>query len=252
MKKFLRLSFLFILLFSIVLLRVNALTKWKFEDWQAGVDYGSKSKVSSNITNLKGEEKESDGMKVGPFNKASKAKLSDGIKEEVYVGLNLNNYQNSELFELSIALNELDSGVSKYLTEAVVMTQKSDNKFVITAGWAKDKKQIATIDKDGVYTYRWEFKKDSGKIKVKFTVLDYDKELGTTDFVELDVDATRASDVRYLWACNIKASYGVDIYTDLPPKDVENPNTKDINLLYLIGLIIISLGFIFIIRRKVN
>lgn len=255
MKKYLGQSLFWAILFLITIVPVKALTVWKFEDWQAGTNYGTKTQVSSNITNLKGEKTESGGMKVGPYNKASKAKLSDGIIEEVYVGLDLNNYQNSELFELSIALNQQeDEEDAKYLTEAVVMTQKSGDKFVLTSGWAKDKNPIATIDTDGVYTYRWEFKKEDNKIKVKFTVLDYGKELGTTDFVELEVeDSSKASDVRYLWAANIKATYGVDIYTTLPPKPIENPNTADLNIFLYLGLIAISgLGFLYIKKGKLN
>ena len=82
-------------------------------------------------------------MKYGPFNKSSTAKLSDGIIEEVYVGLNKENYKNLDLFELSIALNNKSN---KYLTEAVVMTQKSDNNFILTANWAKDFKAIIKED----------------------------------------------------------------------------------------------------------
>ena len=256
MKKCLNLVIIFILMFWVLILPVKALTVWNYENWQAGTDYGSKTKVSSNITNLKGEKDEKDGMKVGPYNKASKSKLSDGITEEVYVGLNLDDYKNSELFELSIALNQQnDNEEAKYLTEAVVMTQKSGNKFVLTANWAKDKNPIATIEKNGIYTYKWEFKKEDNKIKVKFTVLDYGEVLGTTDFVELDVNADKATDVRYLWACNIKASYGIDIYTTLPPKQgtVENPKTADTNIFLFGGLIIISsLGLGYIIKRKLS
>ncbi len=237
---------------------VKALTVWNYEDWQAGSDYGSKTKVSSNITNLKGEKEEKDGMKLGPYNKASKAKLSDGIIEEVYVGLNLDDYKNSELFELSIALNQQeDKEEAKYLTEAVVMTQKSGDKFVLTANWSKDKNPIATIDADGIYTYKWEFKKDNDSIKVKFTVLDYGKELGTTDFVELKVEnVDNATDVRYLWACNIKANYGIDIYTTLPEKQgdfVENPDTSDTSLFLAFGLITVGgLCLINTIKNKYN
>lgn len=253
MKKIISLFLIPIILFLITSLSVNALTLWKFEDWIDGNNYGSKIRVSSNITNLKGEKVEQKGMKVGPYNKASKAKINDGITEEVYVGLNSKDYQNSELFELSIALNQQGD---TYLTEAVVMTQKSGDNFVLTTGWAKEKNPIATIDKDGVYTYKWEFKKETdNKIKVKFTVLDYGKVLGTTDFVELEVkNADKAEDVRYLWACNIKANYGVDIYTTLPDKNgsqVENPNTSDINLGLLFGLIIVSaIVLIYTIKRK--
>ncbi len=254
MKKILNLSLVFIMMLFVSISSVKALTIWNYADWQDGNNYGSKTKVSSNITNLKGEKEEKDGMKVGPYNKASKAKLSDGITEEVYVGLNSDNYQNSELFELSIALNQQGD---TYLTEAVVMTQKSGDNFLLTANWAP-KNPIAIIDKDGVYTYKWEFKKDNdNKIKVKFTVLDYGKEIGTTDFVELKVENfEKATNVRYLWACNIKASYGIDIYTTLPERQdniIENPQTSDINIFLLFGLILIgSLGLIYTVKRKTN
>ncbi len=252
MKKSLNYIFFFIFLFGVTFLNVKALTVWKYEDWQAGDNYGTKTKTSSNITNLKGEKEEDEGMKVGPYNKASKSKLSDGIKEEVYIGLNKDNYQNGELFELSIALNKkVDNKDAEYLTEAVVMTQKSGDKLIISAGWAKDKNPIATIDADGVYTYKWEFIKENNKIKVRFTILDYGKELGKTDFIELNVDdVNNASDVRYLWACNIKADYGIDVYTTLPEK---NPDTADINLFLYLGLIVFSsLGLIYIKKRKLN
>ena len=254
MKKFLSLGLVCILLFFVIILPISALTTWRFEDWQDGNDYGLKTKISSNITNLKGKKNEDEGMEIGPYNKASKAELSDGITEEVYVGLDLNHYQNSELFELSIALNQQEY---KYLTEAVIMTQKIENKFVLTSSWAKDKNPIATIEKDGVYTYKWEFRQDNNKIKVKFTVLDYGKELGTTDFVELKTDsADKATNVRYLWACNIKAKYGVDIYTTLPQisnNSIENPDTSDNNLLSLFGLMIAGiLCLYYIIKRNIN
>ena len=247
---------IFIFMVGLVnILPVKALTAWKYEDWQAGTNFGSKEKVSANITNLKGTKEEIDGMKRGPYNKASKAKLSEGIKEEVHVGLKKDDYQNGELFELSIAINKKEEDKDpEYLTEAVVMTQKSGDKFVITSTWAKDKNPIAEISEDDVYTYRWEYKKTSdNKIQVKFTVLEYGKEIGTTDFVELEVDASKAYDFRYLWACNIKASYGVDIYTTLPPKPTteENPKTGDINLGIYVGLIILSsVSLIYVVKRK--
>lgn len=241
--------FLFFLMFMFNM-RAKALTAWKYEDWQAIEGYGTKSQKSSNITNLKGEPVEKDGMKKGPFNKASKAKLSDGINEEVYVGLNLDDYENSELFELSAAINKKeDNKEEEYLTEAVVMTQKSGDKFVLTAGWYKSRTPIATIDVDGVYTYKWEFKKEDNKIKVKFTVLDYGNVLGTTDFVELGIDASKATTFRYLWACNIKANYGIDIYTTLPPKETENPATADINIILYLGLAVVSGIGLFYIKK---
>ena len=63
MKKIFNLSFMFISLFFAFSLSVQALTIWKFEDWQDANNYGTKTKVSANITNLKGEKEESDGMK---------------------------------------------------------------------------------------------------------------------------------------------------------------------------------------------
>ncbi len=256
MRKYVNFSLLSIFLFFAVLIQAKALTTWKFEDWQDGTNYGTKTKISANITNLKGEKEEDEGMKSGPFNKASKAKISDGIIEEVFVGLNKDDYQNSELFELSLAINQQDGQkAEEYLTEAVVMTQKSGDTFVITANnWAKAQTPVAVIDKDGVYTYRWEYKmSDDDKVQVKFTVLDYGKVLGTTDFVTLDVaNASKATTVRYLWACNIKANYGIDIYTTLPPKPdttVENPKTADINIFMLLGLIVLGSVGLFVLKK---
>lgn len=257
MKKILILFLICILSIFVTTFPVEALTVWKFEDWQTENNYGHKTKVSQNITNLKGEEKEDDGMKIGPYNKRSLGNIKEGIIEEVYVGINLANYQNSELFELSIALNQqVSEQEEKYLTEAVVMTQKNNNQILITAGWAKDKNPIAIIDKDGVYTYRWEFQKQTNnKIKVKFTVFDYEKELGTTDFIELDVaNADKATNVRYLWACNIKANHGIDIYTTLPERQgyyIENPATSDINFILFLGLFIVGiLGLVYVIKQS--
>ena len=119
MKKILSFSLFFVSFCFLFILNVKAMTVWKYEDWQAGTNYGSKTKVSSNITNLKGEKEEDEGMKVGPFNKASKAKLSDGIKEEVFVGLNKDNYENGELFELSIAINKKEANKDGYTTVAL-------------------------------------------------------------------------------------------------------------------------------------
>lgn len=254
MKKFLSLSLIAISLFLVTTVSVKAMTVWKFEDWQDGTNYGSKTKTTDNITNLKGEKEEQGGMKRGPFNKASKAKLSDGIKEEVYVGLKKDDYKNGELFELSIAINQQNGDAEEYLTEAVVMTQKSGDNFILTSTWAKDKNPIATIDEDGVYTYKWEFRKgDNDKIQVKFTILNYGNVVGTTGFVDLDVaNASKATTVRYLWACNIKASYGVDIYTKLPPKPdstIENPETADINVFFFLGMIGISSLGLFILKK---
>ncbi len=256
MKKFLKLSIFSILLLLLMTGPVKALTVWNYEDWKDGNNYGTKTKISANITNLKGENEESDGMKVGPYNKASKAKLSDGITEEVYVGLDKDNYQNGDLFELSIALNAQEAQKEpKYLTEAVVMTQKSGDNFVIIANWDKNDGPIATIDSNDVYTYKWEFKKTSdNKLQVKFTILNYGKEIGTTGFVELEVaNVEKATDVRYLWACNIKANYGVDIYTTLPSKasnTEESPETSDTNILFYFSLAIASGLCLFYIKKS--
>ena len=60
-------------------------------------------------------------------------------------------------------------------------------------------------------------------------------------------DVAKATDVRYLWTCNIKANYGVDIYTKLPERPTENPATSDINLFLIFGLFTISgLGLLYL------
>ena len=206
---------------------------YDFDSFTDGTGYGTKTKVDENITNLKGTDEAIGGMFVGPFSKASTAKLADGIVEETYVEINPSELNVNEFFEVSLALrNKAD----EYVTEAVVMSQKiSENTVAITAGWANDFK--ATIEKDGIYTYRWEMFVENNTPYVKFTILSGDNVLGTTGNVDMDTiqgpdDKTPILDqeevsVKYLWFCNIQFNEGVNVYTQLPGTEIDFVQSED-------------------------
>lgn len=226
MKKFVgMLLFISAMVLGFTIQQVSALTTWKFADWQAGTGYGSKESIDSNVTNLKGELEESGGMKSGPYTKASTAKLADGITEEVYVELKSENYEDGELFEVSLALKN-EAGV--YVNEESVITVKTADGFEITAKGAPN--FSAKITEDGVYTYRWSFKTDGTNTNLVFTVLRWDEVIATTGDIDFDtvvgpgskipVAAEENVSFKYLWFCNIKADNGVNVYETLPP----NPN----------------------------
>ena len=88
-----------------------------------------------------------------------------------------------------------------------------------------------TIKKSGIYTFQWKYYKNDNKIYVRFTVLDYGKEINTTGNVELMdlTDVSNVSDVtvRSLWFCNIRAENGVDVYTTLP--NINEPTQEPVD-----------------------
>lgn len=217
-------------------------TTYNYDSFTDGNGYGSKTKVDESITNLKGQWDESMGMMVGPFSKASNAKLADGINEKTYVEINPEELKHGEHFEVSLALKNADN---EYVSEAVVMTQKVDGTgVVLTAGWAPDFKAI--VDEEGVYTYQWEMTTKDEKTFVKFTVLNYDDVIGTTgeiDFDSITTDDTKTPiadqedvSVKYLWFCGISVADGINVYAELPKSEdippvednkEEKPSVKD-------------------------
>lgn len=206
---------------------------YDFDSFTDGTGYGTKTKVDENITNLKGTEQAIGGMFVGPFSKASTAKLVDGILEETYVEINPSELKASEFFEVSLALK---NKANEYVTETVVMSQKtSENTVTVTAGWAEDFK--VSIDKDGIYTYRWNMFVENNKPYVNFTVLSGDRVLGTTGNIDMDSiqgpdDKTPILDqeevsVKYLWFCNIQCAEGINVYAQLPGTKVDFVQPED-------------------------
>lgn len=255
MKKTLNFVFFIITMFCFTL-SVNALTKYEFDDWTVGGQYGTKEKISNNITRLK----EANGS--GPFSKASTAKLKDGIVEETYVNIDFASIKKSELFEISLALR---NGNDEYVSEAVVMTQKvTDDKIDVTAGWAPNFK--VTIMKNGIYTYQWKMFIENGKTYVKFTLLNYDEIIGTTGNIDLDTIVTKDTknpvagqndvSVKYLWFCNIDIENGIDVYSVLPSRQAQitevpesNPDTSDnVSIYFTFGII----GLIFTVITSKN
>ena len=230
MKKKMGFAVLSIAAFMFAIHSASALTEYKFDGWYAENGYGSKTKVDENITNLKGNETASGGMYVGPFSKAAKnVKLADGITEEVHVGLDFDEIKEGEYFEASLALKTTnDNNEEKYVSEAVVMSQRVGDKIKLTAGWAKDFE--AYIQAKGVYTYQWkmwiETEENAKKTYVQFTLLQGEKEIATTGKIDFDTLTTADTlnpiaeqkdvTVKYLWFCNINVKEGVNIYTEVP------------------------------------
>lgn len=198
---------------------IPSLSAWTFSDWNT--TYGSATKVDENITNIKGNLTAEEGMFKGPYSKVSTQKLDDGIKEEVNLELKKENFKQSELFELTTSL---DDSTKNYITETVVFTQKDGDKFVVK--FPLDPTFSATIDKDGVYTYRYEMYKKENKVLSKFTILLWDEVIATSKEVELtDANGKDNVTVRSVWFCNVQVEKGVNVYTELPPKPiVEEPN----------------------------
>ena len=197
---------------------VNALTTHKPNDWVANGDKGSATVLDENMANLKG------ASNYGPYSKASNAKLKDGIVEETYVDLDFNNIKNTEFFEVTLGLKDAKN---EYVTEAVVMSQRVGDVIKVTAGWAPGFE--ANVTRSGIYTYRWNmYIKDDGKAYVKFSLLDNDIILASTDEISLDSEQAKGPDtkvpvaaqedesVKYLWFCNIQVANGINVYSKLP------------------------------------
>ncbi len=201
---------------------VSALTTHKPSDWVPNGDLGSAEVISENSVKLSG------ASNYGPFSKASKEKLSDGITEETYIDLNFDNIANDGFFEVTLGLQ---NAKNEYVTEAVVISQRVGDKVVVTAGWAPEFK--AEVTESGIYTYRWDmYVKSDGIAYVVFTILEGDKTIGSTGEVSLDSEEAKGPDtkspvaeqedvsVKYLWFCNIQTdglgSGDITVYSKLP------------------------------------
>lgn len=182
----------------------------------------------------KGEKTPNDGMYVGPYSKASTAKLKDGITEETYVEVDLEKLSEGEYFEVSLALKTMENSEEKYVSEAVVMTQKNNGVVNVTASWAGTN-PIAVIKESGIYTYQWKMFTEDENTYVKFTLLKNEEVVGTTNKVDMDSDSLTTEDtqnpiaeqenvsVKYLWFCNVNVASGVNVYAQLPKVEEEPP-----------------------------
>ena len=232
MKKILSLALCIIFALVLFTTSVSAAT-YTFESFVDGNGYGTKTQVSENVINLKGESTAVGGMYVGPYSKASTSKLKDGILEESYVEVKMDEVSVGEFFEVSLALKNASN---EYVTEAVVMSQKTaKNEISLTAGWAPNFKAI--INKDGIYTYQWKMFVENNKPYVNFTLLSGNTVIGTTG--NIDMDTINGPDdknpileqedvsVKYLWFCNIAQKAGVNVYTQLPKTEIEFVQKED-------------------------
>ena len=129
-----------------------------------------------------------------------------------------------EYFEVSLALKDSSN---TYVSEAVVMTQKvDDNTIKLSAGWADN--VIATISKEGLYTYQWKIFTQGEKTYVNFSLLDGKTVVGTTGNIDMDSSKLTTNDtknpiakqsdvcVKYLWFCNVNVQNGINVHISLP------------------------------------
>ncbi len=258
MKKIISLIVFFVAVFGFVF-KASALTTYNYNDWYAQEGYGSKEKISDNITNLKGIYDAEMGMNVGPYSKKSSTKLKDGITEEVNVEINFDTMDKDELFEITLGLKNSDN---QYVSEAVVTTQKTkDDEVKLSATWAP--RFSLLVKESGIYTYRWKMFIKDNVTYVNFTLLNYDTVVGTTGDINLDeiktgdtktpIASEKDVSIKYFWFCNIKANKGVNVYTILPAKEVSNPNTKDnVNLYFFLASISLVLTVILFKSKKCN
>jgi len=234
MKRKFGLVLLSLVAFIFCISSAKALTTYDYESWVSGSGYGKATKIDDVITNLKGESTATGGMYTGPYSKASTDKLADGITEEAYVEIDPESIDNGEYFEVSLALKNASN---EYVSEAVVMTQKTGNDFVISSGWAKD--FSAKISKKGIYTYQWKMYVEDDKTYVQFTLLMGERVIATTGKIDFDTIVTADTknpianqadvSVKYLWFCNINVKNGVNVYTELPTVNVTfvDPTEED-------------------------
>lgn len=228
-----------VLLMGVYVGNVDAATNFTFDGWNtASGYYGTATKVSDNITNLKGREDAIGGMYLGPFNKqGDKAALLDGIKEQTHVELNFDTMAFHEYFETSLALK---NGAGNYVAEAVVMTQKiTEDQIRITSGWSDFE---AIVTETGVYTYQWEVFVEEEKTYVIFSLLNNDKVIATTGKVDFDgidtvdtlnpIAEEEGVTVKYLWFCNVNVAKGINVYTTLPTLTIdEKVDEKNANII---------------------
>ena len=103
MKKILKITLCLMVSLTIFASTIYA-TVYNYDSFSTPENYGTKTKIDENITNLNGNRTETGEKLQGPYSKASTAKLADGITEETYIELDLDKFAEGEYFEVSLAL----------------------------------------------------------------------------------------------------------------------------------------------------
>ncbi len=220
-------------LLAVAIMSVS-LTSVSARTWQTGDGVFGSATTEGNVTTLTGKTNaDFEGQVVGPYSKDSKAKLSDGIKEEAYIIIDdLAKIPERQFFEVTVSLDESAEKTDKQLTERVVMAQKVGDALVVThgdnspelTGWAPDFK--AEIKENGVYTFQWNYFRENGKAYINFKVLHGDELIGETGKLEMPEITAEMTDVqvRSLWFTNIQVDGGVKVREELPTLVVEKDN----------------------------
>ena len=168
----------------------------------------------------------------GAYNKTNQDKITeDGTSISAHV--EVKNMTYGQLFQISAGV---DNEEDNYVTEFSVMTQKTNDGYIVTSGLNPD--ALITLDDDGVYTYNWTFTKKGDNLDAIFTIENYGKEIGTIEvdnaaFVKSSGDVVKnANSIRYLWVFGRdlgSSEYVLDvpltIYDELPPKESTEENS---------------------------
>ena len=272
------------LLAIVPMVNVEAKTEFTSDGWDDDGDtYGDVTIVDDNITNLKGNVTDNGGQYFGPYNHQSTETLDNGISEEVNVELDPNAWNQGEYFTLSVSLKDNDDA---YVTETGIWAQKDGDAIYVYPSW--DASNKIKVTEKGVYTFQYNFTKDTdaNKVYFDFNLKLWDDVIGSIENVDMDDPRLNASgetqtpvadhavDVKSVWFTNIFIADGVNVYTTLPEKptepeipvtpvepetsveevknEVENPETSDGVLIFLSLTVIGFAGTALAFRRLYN
>lgn len=233
-------------------------TTFTYDGWYTDGGYGAKEKVSDKVFNFNNKGL-IDGQYQGPVNKQSKQTIADGIDESLYIELDPEKFAEGEEFRLAMALN--DKTTQSYISEFQMITTKVEDHLEVTIYGVDGYKAI--VSEKGVYTYNFKASKNDEGAFIKFSLLNRDKLIKSTEALNLDIFtaevnrpvADKLDGIRYIWFNNIEVQDGINVYEELPPLPEEpkveptttaklttqapekNPNTSDDFAIYMLGLV---------------
>ena len=184
-----------ILLALLMVLTIGTINIFAEDDWTDATVTGDKITISPSATG-------------GAYTKSFNKTTIDSETNKVSVVVDLNSdYKLGDLFCLSLGLNGEDNN---YSTEFVVMTQKVESGFLLTAGVAGN--NSITISNPGFYEYNWEISKKESGTNFIFYVKDSKGDIIGNNLV-FDHEAhndnlNNSTSLRYLWAFGRKYAGG--------------------------------------------
>ena len=228
---------------SVLLLVVGvantSIKAYSLSDWQTGSNntYGFAENNGDGIVQLKGaKDKDIYGRNVGPFTKANMPLFSESnnvVAVQTHVKIDLEAMKDSEQFMVDVALNSQNN---TEVTGLQMKFLKKGNKVIVSPEPILSNNFTYEISKSGIYTLRWEYKKDTQKVSCDFILKQKDEVLfngvvADVNEIKGPLDGLLAVGARYLWFHDISVSDGIYVYETLP-SDVYQPPVidKDVTL----------------------